>query len=99
MYLLAYAPSKDSNQLTHSRSLLRDFVVSMKEFAPFPIRNAPSDDSDQTARTQSDQNHHWAHMLEDTFSDVVAHMLYFPWSQRFLKNLFLVLDLQIEDSS
>ena len=36
------------------------------------VRNAPSEDSDQTAHAQSDVNLQWAHVSEGTFSDVVT---------------------------
>ena len=49
-YLLTCVPDKDSNQPAHPRSLIVVIVVFMKKLASLAIQNAPSEDSDQTAR-------------------------------------------------
>ena len=42
MYLLTCAPSKDSNELAHPRSLIGVLLHSWRNFAPLAIQNAPS---------------------------------------------------------
>ena len=44
------ALNKDLNQPAHPRSLIRVFAVRLKKHCARAIQNAPSEDSDQTAR-------------------------------------------------
>ena len=48
-YLLTCSPNEDLTKF-NLRSLVRVFAVRMKNFASFAIQNAPSENSDQTAR-------------------------------------------------
>ena len=61
-YLLKCTPNEDSNQPAHARSLIRVFVVGMKNFASLAIRKCAqwrfwSD----CANAQADMNFRWAH--------------------------------------
>ena len=67
IYRRTYAPNRDSNQ---------DFVVHEKNFACLDIQNAPSEDSDQTVKVQTDLNLCLVHIFKGMFSDIVANMLY-----------------------
>ena len=49
-YLLTCAPNDNANQLAHPNSLIRVFIVRMKQLCILGYRNAPNEDSDQTAR-------------------------------------------------
>ena len=57
--LLTYAPNEDSNQSVRILG----------------IKNACSEDSDQTANARANLNLRWALILAGTFSDIVAHVI------------------------
>ena len=50
MYLLTYVPNENTNQPEKPRSLIRAFVVRMKQILHPWLSNATDVDSDQTAR-------------------------------------------------
>ena len=68
-YLLPCTPNKDSNQSVHQRSLITVLkklcILGYAKCAQRRFRSA-------CANAQADLNLRWAHMSEDTFSDVVA---------------------------
>ena len=56
-YLVVCETNEDSNQTAHPRSLIRGFVIPVKNFASMAIKKRPSEDSDQT-----DLNLRWVHV-------------------------------------
>ena len=75
VYLLEYAPNEVSDQTAHSRSLIRVFVVRMKKLCilGYP-KCAQGRFRSVCANAQADLNLRWAHISEDRFSEVTAHM-------------------------
>ena len=67
-YLLRLASSKDSNQPAHPRIVMRMKTICNRGYPKCAH-------CDQTAHAQSDQNFLWAHMAEDTLSDVATHII------------------------
>ena len=76
-YLLTYAPNEDSDQLAHSRSLIRVFVVRMKKvwILGYP-KCAQWRFWSDCANAQADLNLRWAHMSKGTFYDFVARLFW-----------------------
>ena len=54
---------------------LESSLSAWRNFPTLVIQNMPSEDSDQTARAQSDLNLRWASICEGTFPDVSVHMV------------------------
>ena len=75
-YPLTCAPTEDSNQPAHPRSLIRAFVVRMKKLCilGYP-KSAQRRFRSDCANAQSDLNLRWAHVSEGTFSDVTDHIV------------------------
>ena len=75
--LLTCAPSEDSNQPAHSRSLIRVFVVRVKKLCilGYPKCFQWRFWSDYV-NAQADLSPRWAHMSEGTFSGTAALMHY-----------------------
>ena len=69
-----HAPNENPNKPAHPRSLIRVFVGNVKKLCTLTIQNAPSEDSDQTAKTQADLNLRGVIMSKGTFSDVAARV-------------------------
>ena len=75
MYLLAYAPSEDSDQSAHAQSLIRIFTVRISDSKWCSVsscdqRRLWSDCVD----VQADLSFGWAHMLSGTFPHVAAQI-------------------------
>ena len=75
-HLRTCAPSKDSDQPAHLRSLTRNFTVRILDSQGCEVsscrqRRLWSDCAD----VQSDLSLRWAHMSDGTFSDIAAHLI------------------------
>ena len=69
-----HAPSEDSDQPAHSRSLIRIFTGRILESEGCKVCSCGKEDSDQTARMRRLICPRLAHISEDTFSLIAVQM-------------------------
>ena len=68
------APSEDSDQPAHSRSLIRIFIRRILGSKHAKFLHAVNEDWSDCADAQSDQSLRWAHKSEGTYSHGSAHI-------------------------